>query len=200
LVCPPVPKAEFWDPAAPKNCCLPVINAPPADQVVPLYSSVHVTLAGVWPPKYKAKFCWPVAPPATWADIIAPPAAQVVPLYSSVHVKNGEKGPGQPLTPRAEFWVPATAIYCLPVIKFPPDAHEVPLYSSVTFVAAFGAGAPPTAKPAFCVPAPPKLCLVVIRLPPVDHDMLFLFYLFTTWLIIKTCLYSNFFRIACKTY
>ena len=68
----------------PSGVTFAVINAPPADQEVPLYSSVQVTFAFVKPPAASPAFCVPAPAGVYLATIKAPPADQEVPLYSSV--------------------------------------------------------------------------------------------------------------------
>ena len=85
FVIPPAVNTSFCVPA-PAKAYLAVINAPPADQDVPLYSSVQETpgTALIKPPATSAAFCVPAPVKACLAIIKAPPTDQDVPLYSSV--------------------------------------------------------------------------------------------------------------------
>ena len=86
FVTPPAASPAFCVPA-PTNELLAVINAPPADQEVPLYSSVQVTSTFEKPPATSPAFCVPNPANSLLAVINAPPADQEVPLYSSVQAE-----------------------------------------------------------------------------------------------------------------
>ena len=84
-IVPPNARAEFDDAPAPDKLSLPVFNAPPAVQEVPLYASVQA-VPGL-PPNAKAEFCVPAPTKPPLAVIKAPPPDHEVPLYASVQVK-----------------------------------------------------------------------------------------------------------------
>ena len=81
---PKASAALFCVPTPPRNP-LVVINAPPEDHDVPLYSSVQDTTDPINPPKAKPSFCVPAPARKSLAVDKAPPADHDVPLYSSVH-------------------------------------------------------------------------------------------------------------------
>ncbi len=78
---PPNASPAFCVPA-PANNLLATINTPPADQDVPLYSSVQDK--GPLPPNASPAFCDPAPAKPHLAVANAPPSDQDVPLYSSV--------------------------------------------------------------------------------------------------------------------
>lgn len=68
--------------------------------------------------------------------------------------------------------VPKPAPPYLPVVKFPPEAHDVPSYSSVRFVAFAPLTLPPVATAAVRIPNAAGSLLAVLKLPPAAHAII----------------------------